>query len=552
MMRGGVPRLLRTLWYLRRPQLAGQLRRALAPVPPPRGCSGLPVVRAVAAPAVAFLPPPAHIDVPASGRLRLIRRDLQLAGEGEGPRVDWHTTDHGPLFAYHLHQHDWLRHPAWSADERLALLEDWRTRHRRGTGWEPFPISLRAFAWAKLLTTSDALPAHAATVALHTSLADQLATLSDRLETHLLANHYLWNLMAVVLGGVLFDGGESDRWRQHQHALVSELAEQVPADGMHCERSPTYHALLLENLLDLLNFAQGAGGRLDMEAVLALGDCTRRMLGALQLLTHPDGEIALFGDSAFGIASTPGDLFDYAAALGIEPSPEAPTAHLPQAGFARLSSDGLTLLVTAAPPSPPHQPGHAHCDALSFELSIGRQRVVTDTGVAEYVPGPLRDAARATASHATAVVEGQEQAELWAAHRVGGRPDVAMPHVSAEPAGGGRIEAVCAGWATPDILQRRSFELAGRSLRIRDVFDRTARELILSLPLAPGLVPQLAEGSVCVPVEGGTLRITASEGLRFQIDTGPYFPEFGRSVDRAVLRATGSDVAEAELLLELS
>jgi uncharacterized heparinase superfamily protein len=34
---------------------------------------------------------------------------------------------------------------------------------------------------------------------------------------------------------------------------------------------------------------------------------------------------------------------------------------------------------------PSYQPGHAHCDALSFELCIGRERVVTDTGVTEYV-----------------------------------------------------------------------------------------------------------------------------------------------------------------------
>ena len=79
-----------------------------------------------------------------------------------------------------------------------------------------------------------------------------------------------------------------------------------------------YHSLLLENLLDLVNVADSTPGRLSERLMSLLRDKASQMLGALRVWTHPDGEIALFGDSAFGIAQTPRDLERYAAGLGVE------------------------------------------------------------------------------------------------------------------------------------------------------------------------------------------------------------------------------------------
>ena len=179
----------------------------------------------------------------------------------------------------------------------------------------------------------------------------------------------------------------------------------------------------------------------------------RSSRGALATLCHPDGEIALFADSAFGMAQHPGRLLDYANALAISTDDSVDAAVLPQSGYVRLSHDLFTLIGSVAGPSPPHQPGHAHCDALAFELSCGDDRVVTDTGVCEYVPGERRRIARATASHATIEVGGAEQAEIWAPHRIGGRPDVQLEAV--EP--GIRAVASCRSWSTPDTLHRRTF-----------------------------------------------------------------------------------------------
>ncbi|MBW2397622.1 MAG: alginate lyase family protein [Deltaproteobacteria bacterium] len=425
-------------------------------------------------------------------------------------------------------------------------MEAWRTSHTDGVGWAPFPISLRAFAWGKLLATPGALASGHEVYAA--SLADQLATLSDRQETHILANHYLWNLLALVFGGVLLEGAEADRWCGLADRLVAELGEQVPADGAHFERSPSYHALLLENLLDLLNISESREGRLPGAALRSLCEVAERMLGALAFYTLPDGEIALFGDSAFEIASVPASLQAYGETLGLTRRAPEPAGRLMQAGFARLDVDPFTLIVSASPPAPSFQPGHAHCDALHFELCVGNERVITDTGVCEYVPGERRDAARTTGSHATVEIEGHEQAELWAAHRIGGRPDVAIPRYDA--AGG--IEAVCAGWNTPEILHTRCFELDANGLTILDRFDRRPREACFHLPLGPGLEPDLKDGIARIPLASGrTLEILLPEGLEFRVERGPYFPRFGSAEERAFLRGTGHDLAEARTSFRL-
>lgn len=298
-----------------------------------------------------------------------------------------------------------------------------------------------------------------------------------------------------------------------------------------------YHALLLESLLDLLDVARAPGSRARPAFVDALAEATARMRGALELVCHPDGEIALFADSAFGIAHPPERLHAHAKALGVAPVRPAGPGLLPESGYLRLVSGPFTLIASVAGPSPAHQPGHAHCDALAFELSCGDERVVTDTGVCEYVPGERRRLARSTASHATVQLDGAEQAEIWAAHRVGGRPVVQIESV--QP--GVRGVASCRGWSTPDTVHRRTFRTQPRAMEIADEIAGRRRAARLMLPLAPGLEPRLAhdrDGGTEAHVrlqDGARLRVALPVGARWRISRAPYYPEFGCTLERACL-----------------
>lgn len=533
MTREAFARWLRTVRHLRLQQVAGQLRLRLrgegVPAPP----SGPPPALAFETPATPFLPGPPHAFSDGARRFRLRNREVAFAD-----RVDWDYADEGPLWAYDLHSFGWARRPALDPGARRALVLDWIAHHPRGIGWSPHPTGLRSVAWLALLLTPGALGAsETARGAILASLGAQFGFLAEHLETHLLANHYLSNLLSVTLAGVALEGGSAKGWLAHEQRLRAELAEQVLADGLHCERSPMYHACLLETVLDGVNLVAAKPGRAPAALGEALADAAARMLGALGVVTHPDGEIALFADSAFGIAHPPAVLADYAARLGVSPHGPARAGLLDAGGYVRLEAGPFVLLASVAGPMPAHQPGHAHCDALAFELSVGGERAVTDTGVHEYIPGRLRDLSRATRSHATLEVGGREQAEVWAAHRIGGRPVVALEDV--QP--GRSAAARCAGWATPDTRHHRVWEVGDEAVVVRDRLDGVARPARFSLPLAPGVEARLdgTRARLRLP-GGGWLRVELEGGPALRTERAPYFPEFGRRIERAML------VAEAD------
>jgi len=534
-------RVLRTLRYLKPRQALAQLGYMIRGLRRPRAWQGGVPTLAIRGVRTAYPSAPRHARLEAGRTLSLLNQTLDVQGG-----IDWSHRGGGPLFAYHLHQHDYLQPGALQAPDearaRAEIMLDWVRRHDRGAGWDPHPISLRAFTWARLFTTAGALDVDAAgAVELLRSFAEQIDALDRNIEVRLQANHLLSNLMAVVLGGLLLDCDEAEGWRDRTGWLEAELARQVHADGAHEERSPMYHALLLENVLDLLNVLSGSRAAIRSSLLDVLEETASRMLGALDVWTHRDGEIALFADSAFGVAQTPAELHRYARALGLESHPFVRAGVLEDGGYVRLDAGAWTCITSVAGPSPPHQPGHAHCDALACEIALGTERLVTDTGVYEYVPGERRQLARATRSHATLEIAGVDQAEIWAAHRIGGRPKVSLREV--DP--GVRFEASCAGWATRGLVHVRRCEASALGLTITDRVESTAGGAAVRAcwPIAPevGVDLDAATGRVVLDLPSGVrVRVELPVELEWRVERGLYFPEFGCEQRRGVLVGEGT------------
>ncbi len=548
-----IGQVLRTLPHIQPAQARAQLEHMLRGLHPPREWTGPAPELAVRTVSVAFPPAPLHARLSPGSTLELLNRRLDVSRG-----LDWEYRGRGPLFAYHLHQHDYLRPPgpggggldidaAEAPRVRAEVMLDWARRHERGVGFEPHPISVRAFTWARFLSTDGALALDDDEAALlRCSLARQIDALDRNIETRLQANHLLSNLMGVVLGGLLFRGDASTPWLRRADWLEAELGRQVHADGAHEERSPMYHALLLENVLDLVNVGRATTSAPPASLMATLEDAAARMLGALDVWTHRDGEIALFADSAFRVAQPPAELRRYAAELGIAPRAPARPGVLGEGGYVRLDAGEWTCLASVAGPSPPHQPGHAHCDALAVELALGAERVVTDTGVYEYVPGERRHRARATRSHATLEVGGAEQAEIWAPHRIGGRPNVELRSV--EPGHG--FEASCAGWSTPGLVHVRHVAVESSVVTVLDRVESGsgAAPVCATWPLAPDVGVDLDAASAHATLSlasGAHVRVSLPAALTWRVEQGPYYPEFGLEVMRPMLVGEGG--AEGEL-----
>jgi uncharacterized heparinase superfamily protein len=370
------------------------------------------------------------------------RRDVTLVGpdefeflgeHGSITEIGWDGPQREKLWRYNQHYFDDLN--AFEAASRTswhqALLADWVESNPppHGNGWEPYPVSLRIVNWVKWVMSGHELP-----VRCHESLAVQARWLMRRLEFHLLGNHLLANAKALVFCGLYFEGPEGDRWLDRGLSLFErEVREQILNDGGHFERSTMYHALVLEDILDVCNMMQAFHEVLS-PARQTLGRHLRvrvaDMIGWLRAMCHPDGELGFFNDAAMGIAPTLAELTAYAGRLGID-SPEvvAGVTWKRESGYLRLARGEAVALLDVAPIGPDYLPGHAHADTLSFELSLFGQRILVNSGTSCYGNSVERLRQRGTAAHNTVVIGGENSSEVWGGFRVARRARPGLVHV---------------------------------------------------------------------------------------------------------------------------
>ncbi len=422
-----VRRLLSTIRYLRFRQMIGQARHyGLGILPRPRKMSAAPEfpgLRPGLSWPRACLPFPPSFPDPAA----LLRGEFSFLNRSRN--IGWFPCwgQEGPerLWLYNLHYFQWLHALDFSAARAVVL--DWIERclpSGSGVGWEPYPVSVRLINWMAVFygkflreTIADAVFGKK----LWESVFLQAQWLESRLETRLLGNHYMENACALVLCGSCFRGEAAETWyRRGRGILRREIPEQILPDGLHFELSPMYHQRATYLMILL---AHTALPEVAWPAAAAL----ERMLSALDKVSHPDGGIALFNDSALGIYPSPAWLREAAGripALRLPGSAPAGGWELPDAGYFGFRDGKACLICDAGPIGPDYIPGHGHGDIFSFELSLCSQRVVVDAGVFKYEPGPMRDYARSTRAHNTVEIEGRDQCEFWGAFRVGrrGRP----------------------------------------------------------------------------------------------------------------------------------
>lgn len=455
-------------------------------------------------------------DALRAGSFEFLNRREQL---GWPPR--WDAPELPLLWAYNLHYFEYLF--ALPYEDARAVVLDWVLRHapaRGQVGWEPYPTSLRLGHWCTLFFGRHAERTEADPEfreALWTSIQLQAEWLMGHLEFHLLGNHLFENAAALALCGACFAGPQADAWlARGLEILDRELDEQVLPDGGHFERSPMYQA----RAAYVLDCLEKTGCASLVERVAAPLSRTR---GAVAALCHPDGEIALLNDSAFGIANRPTEL---------APAPLPGPFALPRTGyFGARSPQGHYLVCDAAPIGPDYLPGHAHGDIFSFELSLSGRRVIVDAGVYGYEADEARERCRSTRAHNTVEIDGEDQCEFWAAFRVArrGRPrDVVWEALE----GGFALEGWHDGYErlASRARHRRRFRWYPEGvLLVRDVVTaRREVRLASRLHLHPECEVRLeAAGRACVEAPGGSFRIAFAGAGELGIEVSTYYPEFG-------------------------
>ncbi len=461
----------------------------------------------------------------AKGQFTFIGTTLPLPTATDGSLRTWLPTQASALWIFNLHYHEWLADLRVAGQRAVArqLVADWLltfgTYHP--VVWHPYPTSLRLVAW---LTHGQWLMDGAdedLRQAFYACLQRQAVYVAANPELDLGGNHLLKNLKAMIYGGLALEN--ADMYGQGMAGLLRQLPLQILPDGMHYELTPMYAAQVLRDLLEIRAVLRNAGG-----APKPVEEAVRKLGTALGFFVHGDGGLALFNDGAELDAPYVAQLLRQS---GADDAPEI----LPDAGYARLSRGGMSAWFDAGKVGPDENPGHAHADTLSFELDVGRERIVVNSGTYAYQHA-LRNTFRATAAHSTVSLEGAESAEVWGGFRVGRRPqEVEMIlQGGAQPLPGGDIwvEGRHDGFAYVGAMHRRKLVMAADGSRLRGedeiTFRKAARRVRAHFPIHPDVNVRLVSDMEAELETASGVRLRMKiDGGRLDVRDSRYAPQFG-------------------------
>ena len=468
--------------------------------------------------------------------------------DGDLSEIGWDGPQQEKLWRYNQHYFDDLN--SINSDDRKGwhkqLIQDWINCNPPGfgTGWEPYPVSLRIVNLVKWVLRKNKLSSNA-----KQSLAIQLRWLSKRLEVHLLGNHLFSNAKALVFGGLFFEGKEADGWLEKGFRILSEqIPVQILDDGGHFELSTMYHALAFEDLLDLINVTKCFSARLNEEQnnqVSSWYDVAEKMYFWLHTMCHPDGEISFFNDSTFDVAPSISELDTYAKRLGIVTleTTDKKLILLKDSGYIRIKNDSLLALLDVAKIGPDYLPGHGHADTLSFELSVGDQRVIVNSGTSCYGSSTERLKQRGTLSHNTVTVNGENSSEVWGGFRVARRAYPENLQIR-ESCLENKIEVHCShdgyGRLKGKPVHQRSWLFKEQVLEIKDNIRGEYETAVSRFHFHPSLTIVMDESQSC-----GTIALESGKIISWfilkgagKLEASSWHPRFGESMPSTCLAVT--------------
>ena len=505
------------------------------------------------------------------GRYRFLNVERTLPDPIDWRLECWPEAAH--LWRFHLHYHEFLldlvaegREDGEGAgfDRAWEIVAQWIENNRLSDSrvvmdaWHPYCISRRLPVWTYLWSVSP--PGSELRDLVLRSMFSQARYLERHLEWDLRGNHLLENAKGLVLTGAFLDGPDANRWLlKGARILRRELSEQILAHGEHFERSPMYHAQMLEAVLDVRD-----GLRAVMPDLARLcAEIAGRMAAFLREIVHPDGEIPLLGDAVLGETAPVSRLV---ARAGVPAREESANGGDQQPSFgqsagkervtrsvtstARSVGDYWVyrqgddfLLFDAGPVGPDHLPAHAHADLLSFEASIQGQRLFVDSGVFSYQDDPMRRYCRSSRAHNVLQIDGRDQCDMWSRFRMGYR---------GWPSGFAAGEESGFHWvrARHNAYRRLDVPRVGRWIACRPggpwlcvdwVEGRGRRDLSAWLHLHPDVaVEKVADNRVRLEAGRTVLHLHYLTAGQVTVTDGWYSPQLGHRIRSPVVRWTAS------------
>jgi Heparinase II/III-like protein/Heparinase II/III N-terminus len=365
-------------------------------------------------------------------------------------KIVWELNRHQHLVT--LGQAYWLTSDERYAETFVTQIKHWMENNppKVGVNWaSSLEVAFRSIAWLWSLNyfkNSSAMPPEVF-VRVYKFLYLNARHLESYLSTYFSPNTHLTGeaLGLFYLGTVLPEFKEAARWRlTGLRILLQQLERHVLPDGVYFEQSSYYHRYTTDFYLHLWILL-----RANQEAIpTEVEEKLRLLLDHLMYITRPDGTTPLVGDDDGGrlITLVPRAVNDFRATLSTGAAilqrgdykfvargvceetlwllghhgltqldqiqicePEKQSAAFPNGGY-YVMRDGWTpasnYLLFDCGPHGSDNCGHAHADALSFELAANGHTLLIDPGTFTYTgSSEMRYWFRTTSAHNTLTID---------------------------------------------------------------------------------------------------------------------------------------------------
>jgi len=454
--------------------------------------------------------------------------------------VGWDNPSQSKLWRYNLHYFDYLNQLEFEnegVELQNNIIDKWISENPfgKGTGWEPYPTSLRIINWIKWHFRTNGLSDEA-----KLSLWNQFNWLSGRPEYHLLGNHLFINAKALLFVCVIFGLDEhSAIYRKALKILKEELSEQFLEDGAHFELSPMYHSLAMEDLLDLYQLTRSLPSSFpnqEIQEKFQIG------MNWLHYMSYSSGDLAHFNDCANDIAPTISELNELGQRVGLNwaLNSDIKFNYFKDSGFVVLKNETVHLIADIGDIGPDYLPGHAHADSLSFELAINGQRVIVNSGTGEYGLSEERLRQRSTAAHSTIELDGKSSSEVWSGFRVAQRARIAEVEIIEEDK---KLEfaAVHDGYKRikSKPLHKRNWKLNDSSIEIIDMVSGSGNSVQLRYYIHPDIQVEIHNDGVLLRANSEKLAKIRTVQI-VQVVDSTYHDKFGSSRKNKCLLIAGT------------
>ncbi len=418
-----------------------------------------------------------------------------------------------PLHTPHyILAHGWLRDLRAVGTETarrkaLSLIEEWLDEQDQWQedSWAPDILGERLANWVSF---HDFYAAHASPAFIEQLITSMVRQLRHLLRTIPPTLTGVENLRAVK--GLIFAGlGLLDSEKALSLALEllqRQLTVEILPDGGHISRNPSQQLQMLHYLIDIRNSLRAVQLALPHELTNAI----ERMVPVLKLYRHGDNGLALFNgareDSSLWME----------AAITLSEARGRVLRRLPQTGYERVTAGRSLLLIDVGPPPPPLYDDAAHAGLLSFEFSVGRERLIVNCGAGPEGDADWRLATAATAAHSTLTLQDTNACEVLVDGGIGQQPrNMAAQRYEQDEMH--HVEMMHDGYAAKyRTTYHRTLSLSteGEELRGREVLSgSTGRDFTLRWHLHPGVQASLVHGG-----QAALLRLPSGSGWRLRVE----------------------------------